>query len=131
VGGPRGVYVHAFRRWGLTSLGLFGYTHAGNHLEGVLGTHQLRKNLYLLGAAALGHDDRGSTRRLSLEGDYVTSPRLALTGRLEALGGARSDVGAVAAVTYYPFKLPVLRLTAEMTQRKGNRGFILFARGQF
>jgi hypothetical protein len=131
LGDPRGVFVHAFRRRGWTSLGVVGYTRAGNHLEGVIGTYELRKNLYLLGVGALGHDSEGSTRRLSLQGEYVTSPRLALTARLESLGGRQNDLGEVAAVTYYPFKFPVLRLTAELTQRKGDRSFILFARGQF
>jgi hypothetical protein len=162
-GGPQGVYAHGFRRWGYNSAGLFGYTHAGNHLEGVLGTYALRPNLFLLGAAAVGHDEEGATRRLSLEGEYLLTPRprrapstpkastttkaststapllgeyvpvsrLALTARLEVLGGRRNDLGEVVAVTYYPFKLPMLRLTAEMVQRKGDRAFILFARGQF
>jgi hypothetical protein len=40
-------------------------------------------------------------------------------------------VGGIAAMNYYPFKLPALRLSAGMVQRKGDRSFILFARGQF
>jgi hypothetical protein len=130
-GSAHGVYAHGFRRWGYSSVGLFAFTHAGNHLEGLIGTHQLRKNLYLLGVGALGHDDAGSTRRLAVEGEYVSSPRLAFTADLEALGGHQNDVGGIAAVTYYPLKLPVLRLSAEMVQRKGDRTFTLFVRGQF
>jgi hypothetical protein len=130
-GGAHGVFAHGFRRWGYDSVGLFGFTHAGNHLEGVIGTHPLRKNLYLLGVGAVGHDSDGSTRRLAVQGEYVASPRLALTADLEALGGKQNDLGGIAAVTYYPFNLPVLRLTAEMVQRKGDRSLILFARGQF
>jgi hypothetical protein len=131
LGSPRGVFAHGFRRWGLNSVGLFGFTHAGNHLEGVIGTRALGKNLYLLGAAAVGHDKEGTTRRLALQGEYVVSSRFALTADLESLGGHQNDLGSIAAVTYYPFKLPVLRLTAEMVQRKGNRALTLFVRGQF
>jgi hypothetical protein len=47
------------------------------------------------------------------------------------LGGKENDLGEIVAVTYYPFKLPVLRLTGEMVQRKGERAFTLFVRGQF
>jgi len=130
-GNARGVFAHGFRRWGYSSVGLFGFTHAGNHLEGIIGTHQLRKNLYLLGVGAIGHDDEGATRRLAVQGDYVISPRLAVTADLEALGGHQNDVGGIAAITYYPLKLPVLRLSAEMVQRKGDRTFALFVRGQF
>jgi len=131
LGSARGVFAHGFRRWGLDSVGLFGFTHAGNHLEGVIGTHALSKNLYLLGVGALGHDDKGATRRLALQGEYVVSSRFALTADLESLGGHQNDLGSIAAITYYPFKLPVLRLTAEMVQRKGNRALTLFVRGQF
>jgi hypothetical protein len=129
--GLRGVFAHAFWRQGLNSLGAFAYTHAGNTLGGLLATHELQKNLYLLGAGAIGHDDEGTTRRLSLEGEYVANPRLALTARLDALGGTEDSVGPTVAVTYYPLKLPVLRLTLETTQRKGNRSLALIARGQF
>jgi hypothetical protein len=110
---------------------LLGFTHAGHHLEGVIGTYALRKNLYLLGVGAVGHDSDGSTRRLAVQGEYVASPRLALTADLEALSGKQNDLGGIAAVTYYLFKLPVFRLTAEMAQRKGDRTFTVFVRGQF
>jgi hypothetical protein len=131
VGGQRGVFVHAFHRRGMSSLGLFGFTHAGNHLEGLMGTHEVIPGLYLLGIAAIGRDEEGSTQRLSLETEFAATPRLALTGRLEFLGGAHDDIAPVAAVTYYPFELPALRLTAEAVERKGERVFTLFARGQF
>jgi hypothetical protein len=130
-GNQKGVYAHGFRRWGNNSVGLFGYTHGSNHLEGVIGTYLLGKSLYLLGVGAVGHDDRGSTRRLGVQGEYLFSPRWALTADLESLGGHQSDLGGFAAITAYPFKSPVLRLTGEMVQRKGNRAFMLFARGQF
>ena len=130
-GSPHGVFAHGFRRWGYSSVGLFAFTHAGNHLEGMIATHRLKKNLYLLGVGAIGHDDEGTTRRLAVEGEYVPSPRFALTADLESLGGHQNDLGGIAAVTYYPFKRPYLRLTGEMVQRKGNRAFMLFARGQF
>ena len=131
LGSPRGVFAHGFRRRGYSSVGLFGFTHAGNHLEGVIGTYALGKNLYLLGVGAVGHDGEGTTRRLGVQGEYVAGPRLALTADLESLGGKQNDLGGIAAVTYYPFKLPALRLTAEIAQRKGDRAFTLFVRGQF
>jgi hypothetical protein len=130
-GSAHGVFAHGFRRWGYDSVGLLGYTHAGHYLVEVLGTHELGKKVYLLGVGALGHDDEGSTRRLGVQGEYVSSPRLAFTADLEALGGKVDDVGGIAAVTYYPFKAPYLRLTGEMIQRKGERAFTLFVRGQF
>lgn len=131
IGGPRGVWAHAFRRWGYTSLGVFGFTHAGNHLEGIMATQRVLKNLYLLEIAANGHDEDGDTQRLSLEAEYVFSQYLALTGRLDVLGGAQDDVAPTAAVTFYPFKQHWVRLTGEMTQRKGDRANYLFVRGQF
>src|SRR5262249_23100508 len=131
LGSPHGVFAHGFRRWGYSTVGLFGFIHAGNHLEGVIGTRALSRNLYLLGAGAVGHDQEGATRRLGLQGEYVASPRFALTADLEWLGGHQNDLGGIAAITYYPLKLSVLRLTAEMVQRKGDRTFTFFVRGQF
>lgn len=129
--GPRGVFVHAFHRRGWTTLGTFGYAHAENHLGGLIGTCQISASLYLLGAAAIGRDAEGSTRRFSVEGEYLVGPRLAFTGRLEVLAGSQQDVAPVAAVTYYPLPVSFLRLTAEAVQRKGERTFTMFARGQF
>lgn len=131
LGGARGVFAHAFHRQGWSTVGAFGYANGGNRLAGVIGTYALRPNLYLLGVGSLGHEEPGNTRHLSVEGEYMAASRLALTARLEAVGGQENDVGAVAAVTYYPLRLPVLRLTAELTERKGNRSLVLFARGQF
>jgi hypothetical protein len=131
LNGPRGVFAHAFRREGPSSLGVFAYTRAGHNLGGVIGTHDLSKRMGLLGVASVGSDEDGNTRRLSVEGNYVAGERLAFTARLDALGGSTSEVGGAAAVTYYPLKLPVLRLTLETTQRKGDRSVTLFVRGQF
>jgi hypothetical protein len=131
IGAARGVFAHAFQRWGQNTLGAFAYTHGGNHLEGLIGTRQLRPNLSLLGIGSLGQSDDGAIRRFALEGEYTLSSRLALTARLEALGGAQDDLGSVAALTYYPSRLPTLRLTLESIQRKGNRSLDLWARGQF
>lgn len=131
VDDAHGAFLHAFRRKGWTSLGVFGFTHAGNHLEGLIGTHEFGRRLYLTGIGALGHDDEGSTRRLSLDAEYVLSSRLAFGGRLELLGGAQDDTAGVASVTVYPFKSPVLRLTGEVVERKEERRYILYARGQF
>jgi hypothetical protein len=128
--GPRGVFVHAFERRDQNTVGAFAYTHAGSHLGGVIATHELWKNFYLLGVGAIG-EDVGNTRRLSLEGEYVASPRLALTARIDTAGGESNDAGQVVAITVYPLKQPVLRLTLETMQRKGDRSLALIARGQF
>jgi hypothetical protein len=130
-GSSHGVYAHGFRRRGVDSVGLFGFTNAGNYLGGVLVTHALSKKLYVLGVGALGHDSDGATNRLAVEGEYVASSRLAFTVDQESLGGHSSDLPFIAAVTYYPFKLPVIRLSLEMVQRKGDRSLTLFVRGQF
>jgi hypothetical protein len=131
LGAEHGVFANAFHRVRWNTLGVFGYTHTDNYLVGTMGTYQPLTGLYLLGVAALGRDEAGDTRRLTMESEYVVDPRLALTGRLEFLGGVHDDVAPVAAVTWYPFQLPVLRLTAEAVQRKGERGYALTARGQF
>lgn len=129
---PHGAFLHAFHRDGWTTYGGFGWTAEGQYLVGGMGTVQPLRNVYVTGILATGHDRVGSTHRFSAEAEYVVNPQLALTGRLEVEGGAREDVAPVAAITYYPIRnVPYLRLTAEATQRKGDRSFVLFARGQF
>jgi hypothetical protein len=99
----------------------------------VIGTHQLRKDLYLLAAASNGRDDHGSTRRLSLQAESMVSHQLAITGRLEVLGGRTNDVAPVLSATYYPYEKPWmwLRLTGEIVERKGQRSFAFLARVLF
>jgi hypothetical protein len=126
-----GLFVHAFERRAQDTLGGFAYANGGERLLGVIGTRQILRNVSLLGIGSVGENDEGPLRRLSLEGEYVANQRMALTARLEALGGHEDDLGAVAALTYYPLPLPVLRLTLESAQRKGDRSLSLFARGQF
>src|SRR5713226_3780701 len=86
----------------------------------------------LLGST--GRHARSATRlpRASTRSAWHSRPTT-ITGRasgppLEALGGKQNDVGGIAAITFYPFKLPFLRLTGEMVQRKGDRTFTLFVR---
>jgi len=129
--GPHGLYGHAFRRRGDASYGLFGYTHDHNHLEGIIATHELSNNLSVLGIGAIGRDEGGETRRLSIDANYVITPQLALTGRWEMLDGQEHDDFPVAAVTFYPMKQSALRLTAETIQQSGNRSTTLYAYVQF
>lgn len=131
--GPHGVFVQGFRRHGATSLGFFGYDRSDNNLEGIIGTLDLRPDLTLLGVAALGHDFTGNTRHLSLEMNYVPLSQVAVTARLEALGGNREQdmLYPVAGVTYYPFHQSVLRLTGETIQQKGSRSTTVYAFVQF
>jgi hypothetical protein len=131
IGASQGLFGHAFQRWGPNTLGAFAYTHGGEHLEGLIGTRDLTPKLSLLGIGSLGENDMGAIRRLALEGEYLVSPRLALTARLEALGGAESDLGSIAALTFYPLKQRALRMTLQSNQQKGNRSLELWARGQF
>lgn len=135
IHGANGVFAHAFRRHGYATLGVFGYRHAPDHLEGVIATRELRPNLYLQGVVAQGRDSTGANQRASGELEYVLNPRLALTGRLDGrsdtIGTLARSRAEVAAVTYYPLKSSTLRLTAETHQRAGDRGVVLFVRGQF
>lgn len=154
--GGHGVALHGFHRKGLTSYGLFGYFRSGNHVESIAATHDVGKEVHLLGAASLGHDATGGSHGLSLQGDYTQSSQLALTGRLDVLkqpagssgggggiggysvvnrgvssGSNSTDVGMAAAVNYYPLKQQFLRLTAELVERRANRSFTLFAHLQY
>jgi len=132
--GPHGVFVQGFRRHGATSLGLFGYDRDGSNLEGIIGTQDLRLDLALLGVAALGHDvTLGNTRNLSLEVNYVPLAQVAVTARLEATSadGEQNMLYPVAALTYYPFRQSVIRLTGETIQQKGSRSTTVYAFVQF
>ena len=126
-----GVFAHYFHRRGYTTLGALGYVHKSNNLQGLIGTYALRHNLYLTGIATLAHSPGFNTNHLSLEGEYLPSTRLALTGRAELIGGDRSEVAAVGAVTYYPLRTQYLRLTAEARERRADRAFNLFLRVQY
>ena len=130
-GGANGVFLHGFRRWGWNSLGAFAYTQAGQHLEGLVGTYAVRPDLRLMGIGAIGHDREGITRRLAAEAEYLPNPYLGISGRLEVTGGSHDDVAPVFAVTYYPLQQHYVRLTGEVVERKGERGFFLIGRGQF
>lgn len=131
LGGARGLFLHAFRHRGAGSLGGFGYSHAGAHLAGLIATHDPRPDLSLLGIASTGRDADGGTQRLAAQGDWIVNPAWALTARLEALAGKERAVGWLAAATYYPLPLSVLRLTLEASQVGGEPRYALTARGQF
>lgn len=124
-----GLYAHAFRRAGDNSLGVFGYTRAGNYAAGLLGTQKLAERLSLLEIGDFGHDGAGAGRRLSVQADYVLSPYVALTGRWEAMSGGTAY--PVAALTFYPFNQHTLRLTGETVQQRENRSSTLYALVQF
>jgi len=123
VNNEHGLFATGFERRGVNSLGLFGYTHDGNNLGGVLATQDVATNLHLLGIAAIGHDVLGETRRASVQADYTMSWQLALSLRTEVLAGTTHDTGEAAAVTFYPIKLQALRLRAEIQERRADRVF--------
>jgi len=133
LGDGNGLFLHAFRRRGGSSLGAFGYTKGSSRLGGVLGTHQAREDLYLLGAATVGHDRFGNPRALSLGADYIPLPYLGLTARMESTAGSGfgSDTYPVAAITLTVPGRSFLRLTGETVQQKGNRTFSLYGYVQF
>jgi hypothetical protein len=131
VGASAGMFAHGYVRRGYGTAGLFGFTHAGRYSVGALATESLHGGIYLLAAASLAHDDDGAVQRLSVEAEYVASPRFAITGRVELLAGAVNDFAPVAGVTWYPVEPRYFRLTAEMSQRKGDRTLSVFVRGQF
>jgi len=131
LGSSNGVFAHVFRRKGGASLGGFGYAGSGNWLGGLLWTRDLGTNFTVWGIASLGEDSAGETRRLSVEADRYFGGRLAVTGRLEWTDGVRSELSPVAAITFFPFKEPIMRATLELTQRRGDRSVALLARGLF
>ena len=131
IGGPHGVFAHAFRRKNGASLGGFGYSRSGNWLGGLLWTRDIGQDYAVWGIAALGEDSAGETRRVSIEADRYFGSRMAVTGRLEWVDGSRSELATVAAITVFPFKEPILRATLELTQSRGDRSLALLARGLF
>ena len=126
-----GVFAHYFHRWGYSTLGAMGYVHSSSNLQSLVGAYALRQNLYLTGIAALAHSPGFNTNHLTLEAEYLPSSRLALTGRAELIGGDRSELAGVGAVTFYPFRSQYVRLTAEAKERRADRAFNLFLRVQY
>lgn len=127
----RGLFVHGFRRQAKTSIGAFGYLNGDLHQIGLLGTYTALPELNLLAAYADSHDRFGKNRGLSLEANWAPKPVVALTGRLESISGFQKDTYPVAAVTYYPFSPPFLRLSVETIQQKGNRQVAMYVYGLF
>lgn len=127
---PRGTFLHGFRRQGKGSVGAFGYASGGRYQIGLLGTFEILPELNLMAAAATARDEfsgRGlSSKGYSLEANWAIKPNLALTGRLESTSGIVKETYPVAAVTYYPFTLSVLRISVETIQQKSNRQIGLY-----
>lgn len=126
-----GLFAHAFHRWGFTTVGALGYVHKDSTLGGLIGTYSPRKNLYLTGVGTLAHDVGVNTTHLAIEAEYLPSTLLALSGRVELVGGDRSEVANVAAINYYPLKSQYLRLSAESRQRRADRAFTFSLRIQY
>jgi len=124
--GSRGVFAQLFHRQGYLSFGGFAYKHGGSHREALIATGSLGQKIFLTGVGNVGHDALGGHRDLSLEAEYLPTQYLALTGRLEAMGGPKNDFYPVAAVTYYPFHQHLIRLLAQTSQGRGNHNVSLF-----
>lgn len=126
-----GFFGHYFHRWGYSTLGAMVYHHGSNNLEGFVGTYGLRKNLNLSAFATLAHSPGYNTSHLALEAEYLSSHNLAINGRCELIGGDRSEVATVGAITYYPFRTQYVRVTAEARERRTDRAVNLFFRVQY
>ena len=132
IGDGRGFFIHGFRRSGPTSVGGFGFLNGGSsRLAGLMWTRDFGSDYALWVIGGIGRNELGNTRRASVEADRYFGNRLALTGRLDFIGGAGREMAAAAAVTLFPFKEPIMRATLELTQRRGNRSIALLARGLF
>jgi hypothetical protein len=128
LGDPKGLFLHGFRRQGKGSLGAFGYVHGNRNQIGLLGTFEPSPTVTLFAAAATSHDgDFGNSRGLSFQADWIVTPGVALTGRLESTSGFQDDTYPIFAVNYFPFKKGFLRLSAETTQQKGNHQNAIYA----
>lgn len=131
VEAPQGAYLHAFRRTGGGSVGVFGFDNAGHYIAGAMGTYRWHNQVYLLATGQVSHDQFGHEQIASGEADYIVSSQLALTGRLETMNGEQSATFPVFGVTYYPFRPQVIRLAAETTQERANRSLTFSVFGQF
>ena len=118
VGGSNGIYAHAFRRLGASSVGVFGYSRGSGSLVSALGTYQLRENSRFLLVGTAGSAPGERLRAASVEAEHLAAPGLALTGRIE--WGAFSPY-PVAAVNYSPPSFEALRLSLETSAQKGQR----------
>jgi hypothetical protein len=126
-GDAHGLFAHAFRRQGMTSIGLIGFAHGSDHLLGLVGTESLIDRVYLTLAGTTASSPDTDPKRLTLDAEYDYSSYLAFTGRLE--WGEYSPF-PVAGITFYPVRQGILRLSAETVQQPGNRTFTFFARLQ-
>jgi hypothetical protein len=131
VGPGNGLFAHAFHRWGYLTLGAVGYVHKQSNMTGLIGTYALRDRIYFTGTAVLAHDTGVNTTHTAFEAEYLPNRRLALTGRVELIGGELSGGASVAAINYYPFSNQYLRLTAESRQRRDDRALDLTVRFQY
>jgi len=131
LGPGSGLFGHAFHRWGETTVGALAYAHKDSSLVGLVGTYAPAKRVYLTTVATIGHSPGINTNHTAIEAEYLPNSRMALTGRVELIGGDRSEVANVFAVNYYPCRTRYLRLSAESHQRRGDRGLDLTARLQY
>ncbi len=131
IGTAQGAYLHFFHRYKYTTEGMFFYDDAGRPLAEVIGTENPIPQLYLLGMAGWGDDANGQTERVSAEADYLITPYLAATARVDSIGGSQEDTFPVFALTYYPANQPYLRFSAETIQEPANRSYTLQAIVQF
>jgi hypothetical protein len=127
----QGGYVHAFRRDGYTTNGLFAYREGRYSFEGLIATKQPWQALRILAAASTGTDAGGTLRHLSIQGDYVLTPDLAAVARYETIRGVQRDEYPVFSINWYPASQRILRLTAETVQDSGARNNTIYATLQY
>jgi hypothetical protein len=121
----QGLYAHAFRRTGPTSVGVLGYSHNSASLVTLLATHSILQKWQLMGSASTGRDEFDKPRHLSLEAEYAADAYLAVTGRWEIGPFAPYPVGTV---TLMPGRQNLARLTLEASGQKNNRAVSLVGR---
>lgn len=129
--GNHGVYVHAFKRVKWTTAGFLYYENGSSQFGSLIGTRHVGHYVYLLGAAATGHDSTGDEHYLSGQAEFCPCPWISLTGRYDSITGTTSDAYPTATLTVYPGRIYWLRFSAETVQQKANRSNTIYAYVQF
>ncbi|MGO8672071.1 MAG: hypothetical protein ACLQVD_11975 [Capsulimonadaceae bacterium] len=126
--GSHGAYVHAFRRSGGVTGGLFDYQNTHDYVQGLLATWQPTPQLGFLTAASVSHVVAGATDACSLEGDYTLDPFVGFTARLESVAGDQQQTAVypVESITFSPDRQNYVRLVGEAVQNSSQRSAALY-----
>ena len=125
IGPNQGVFAHGFVRRGYSTAGILGYVYGSSNTLSLIATYSALDRWFFTGTAGLAHGPGLNNSYLSAEAEYHVSRRMALTGRSELQSGEVSDLAFLAAINYYPIASQMLRLRAEMVQKRGERAITL------